>query len=216
MNLYIYGAGGLAYDTFELATRLNGKKHKWDEVFFIDDFDNNRSFLRKEVVSYNHAISNKDDSEIIVAVGEPLFRKQLFEKVKRDGFSITTLVDPSALISENVHVGKGTIILPFVCVSGNAEIGENVVVMPQTVFGHDTVICDGAIIGAQSFIGGHTVIGKSAYVASGSVISDRIIVGSDSVISLGSVVYKDVSDEAIVMGNPARMIRKNEEKRVFK
>lgn len=216
MQLYIYGAGGLANDVFELASRLNTKSQKWDDFYFIDDFNNNHLFLDKEVVSYDHAINNKKNAEIIIAIGEPALREKLYKKVKNDGFYIATLIDQSVIISENVNVGEGAIILPYVCASGNAKIGNNVVIMPQTVFGHDTVICDGAIIGAQTFIGGHTIIGENVYVASGSIISDRIQIGSDSIISLGSVVYKNVPAETIVMGNPSRVIRKNDDKRVFK
>lgn len=216
MDLFIYGAGGLAYDVIELIDRINYTNKMWSDIYFIDDFDFDRFFIKHKVVSYEFALNHKKSSEIVIAIGEPVFREQLFNKVKEDGFRIISLIDPTAMISDNVTLGEGCIVLPYVSISGTACVGKNVLIMPHAVFGHDTKICDGAIIGAQTFIGGHTTIGEKTYVASGSVIGDRIAIGSNVITSLGSVVFKDVPDNVIVMGNPARIIRKNEEAKVFK
>jgi len=46
--------------------------------------------------------------------------------------------------------------------------------------------------------------------------TDHIQIGNDVIISAGASVFKDVPDEAVAVGNPARIMKKNDQKRVFK
>src|SRR5438128_11670757 len=52
-----------------------------------------------------------------------------------------------------------------------------------------------------------TVISKGASIGSGSVILSNITIGENAIVGAGSVVTKDVPANAIVAGNPARLIR---------
>jgi acetyltransferase-like isoleucine patch superfamily enzyme len=41
-------------------------------------------------------------------------------------------------------------------------------------------------------------------------------IGHSSIIGMGSVVHIDIPDEVIALGNPTRVVRRNEDKKVFK
>ena len=60
------------------------------------------------------------------------------------------------------------------------------------------------------------MIGDRVFMGFLSGTKDHISVGNDVIISAGSIVFKDLPDETIVVGNPARIMKKNEDKRVFK
>jgi acetyltransferase-like isoleucine patch superfamily enzyme len=47
-------------------------------------------------------------------------------------------------------------------------------------------------------------------------VKQGLSVGGDSIVGMGAVVCKSVPDEVVAVGNPARIVRKNEEHRVFK
>ena len=49
----------------------------------------------------------------------------------------------------------------------------------------------------------------------GALILEKVSVGSESIVGMGSVVYRDIPDGVIALGNPARVARKNEDKKVF-
>jgi acetyltransferase-like isoleucine patch superfamily enzyme len=52
-----------------------------------------------------------------------------------------------------------------------------------------------------------TVIRKGASIGSGATILSNVTIGEDAIVGAGSVVTKDVPPNAIVAGNPARVLR---------
>jgi acetyltransferase-like isoleucine patch superfamily enzyme len=52
-----------------------------------------------------------------------------------------------------------------------------------------------------------TFVKKGASVGSGSTILSRVTIGENAIVGAGSVVVKDVPANAIVAGNPARVLR---------
>ena len=47
-------------------------------------------------------------------------------------------------------------------------------------------------------------------------IKEGLVIGSEVIVGMGSVVHYDIPDGMIALGNPARPMRRNVEKRVFK
>lgn len=52
------------------------------------------------------------------------------------------------------------------------------------------------------------VIGRNVWIGAGATILPGVTIGDNSVVGAGSVVTKDVPDDTIVAGNPARIIKK--------
>lgn len=83
-----------------------------------------------------------------------------------------------------IHIGEGTWILAG-----------------ASILNHD--VCRG--IDCQTYIGKHCVIGARSMILPGLHIGNQVVVGG------GSIVTKDVPDNCIVAGNPARIIKKGVE-----
>jgi acetyltransferase-like isoleucine patch superfamily enzyme len=52
-----------------------------------------------------------------------------------------------------------------------------------------------------------TVVKKGASIGSGSTILANVVIGEKAIVGAGSVVTKDVPPNAIVAGNPAKVLR---------
>lgn len=215
MNLLIYGAGGLALDIIDMAQRINKEQNRWRDVILLDDFNPNREYYNHKVINFEEALQYKNEAEMIIGLGEPIYREQLYNKCIEAGFHIISLIDPSAIVSECVSIGQGTIVLAYGYIVGNAQIGNNVVMMSRVIIGHDTVIGNHSVIGSVVPLGGGTIVGQRVYVANGSTVRDQLTIGDDSVIGMGSVVFSDVPEGMVVLGNPGRIIRRNEDHRIF-
>lgn len=104
------------------------------------------------------------------------------------------------------------------------KIGKDVIVMPGCLMmsAGGITIDDGAMIAAnvQLISNNHDLyerhiitckpvhIGKNAWIGAGATILPGVTVGDNAVVGAASVVTKDVAPDTIVVGNPARFIKR--------
>lgn len=211
MVLAIYCVGGFGRQVLELAWSVN----RWDKIIFVDDVTEKKVINGIPVYRFEDlAQGERNTIEFVIANGEPAYREVLYEKVKNAGFSLATIIPPQIPVLTGTKIGEGCIILDA-GISVDADIGENVVIDSKAIIGHHVTIKAHSFISAMVFIGGHTQIKERVFVAAGAKIKDRITIGQDAIISLGAVILRSVKPQAIMVGNPAKKIGDNLERRVF-
>jgi len=127
------------------------------------------------------------------------------------------------------EVGDNTKIGAFVEIQKNARIGKNCKISSHSF------VCEGVAIEDNVFVGHGvtfindaypratnsegelqsekdwnvepTLVKKGASIGSGATILSNLVVGENALVGAGSVVTHDVPDNAVVAGNPARLIR---------
>lgn len=218
MILGIYGSGGLGREVLELAKQINNIQKRWTEVIFIDDIRTDNIFQTSRVFSYQELKIeiSPEDIEIIIAVGEPKDRKLLAEKVTSNEYTLATLIHPNINIPTSTKIGSGTVICTQSIISCDVVIGENVYIQPNVLVGHNTVIDKNSVISGLVHIAGSCHIGHEAYIGMNACIKEDSKIGNETIIGMASVVVRDIPDAVIALGNPARPMKTNEDKKVFK
>jgi UDP-2-acetamido-3-amino-2,3-dideoxy-glucuronate N-acetyltransferase len=128
-----------------------------------------------------------------------------------DGSKIGTFVEiqKGARVGRNCKISSHSFICEGVTIEDNVFVGHHVVFINDpypratTKHGHMQSEADWKVV--------PTRVQQGASVGSGAVILCGVIIGEGALVGAGSVVTRDVPSRAIVVGNPARILRQVEE-----
>ncbi len=203
MILALYGAGAMGREFRQLAVKSGG----WSGFVFIDDHAEAEELTGSPVCRFQQfrARYTPEDTRFVVAIGEPRFRAEAFQRMTRAGYRGAVLVHGSACVSPDAELGEGTVVCHDVHIGSLAKIGRNCYLSRGASIGHDAVVGDHTRLGVNAFVGGHSVIGENCFIGAGALLRDRIRIGAMSVAALGAAVFEDVPDGVTVIGNPARI-----------
>ncbi|MBC6481022.1 MAG: acetyltransferase [Hormoscilla sp. GM7CHS1pb] len=137
-------------------------------------------------------------------------RRRLYELARSLGMKPVTAVHPSAIISPSAVLGEGATVMAGAIINAGAILGENVIVNSGAIVEHDCAIGNHVHIATGARLAGAVRISDNTHIGIGATIRQLIKVGKGSAIGAGAVVVKDVPDGQILIGNPARLLRRNQ------
>jgi acetyltransferase-like isoleucine patch superfamily enzyme len=114
-------------------------------------------------------------------------------------------------IQKNATVGQRCKISSHTFICEGVKIEDNVFVGHSVTFINDSypraTAADGGLQTERDWKVEQTLVKKGASIGSGSTILSNVVIGENAIIGAGSVVTKDVPADAIVAGNPAKVLR---------
>lgn len=114
-------------------------------------------------------------------------------------------IQKNSKIGKNCKISSHTFICEGVTVEDNVFVGHGVVFINDSY--PRATNPDGSLQTEQNWKVEKTLIKKGASVGSGATILANVTIGENAIVGAGSVVTKSVPANAIVAGNPARVLR---------
>jgi sugar O-acyltransferase (sialic acid O-acetyltransferase NeuD family) len=212
-NLVIYG--GSFTNLIKLIDFINRDKPTWKVVGYLDDvlFGKKREIMGYPVLGTGKDIAKYNNKNMYFTnnVGaDTRSRLKVTELLEKHNVKFANLIAPN-VDTNYVKIGKDVTILDGAKLGVNIEIGNHVLIRWASIITHDNKIDDHAFIGPGVTVCGYTHIGAGTYVGAGSTINEKIKIGSWCTVGSGSTVIRDVEDNDVVAGVPAKSIasRKN-------
>ncbi|MCR4895644.1 MAG: acetyltransferase [Lachnospiraceae bacterium] len=213
-NILLIGGGGHCHSVLDTLLRSDS----YEKIGVIaKDADNYRELEADSIVS-NYLVGIDADLSVLFSehwgsafitlgsIGDPSGRKHIGSVIQEIGFSIPTIIDPSAIVSEQANLGVGVFVGKNAIVNIGCRIGSHSIINTGAIIEHDCRINDFVHISPGSLLCGSVSIGEETHIGAGSVIRQCIRIGKNSLIGAGSVVVTDIPDHVTAYGNPCKVI----------
>lgn len=151
LNLMILGAGSHGHGVMEIA-KMTGV---FGKIAFLDDNVAGGDVLGR---CEDYLSFQREFPVAFPAFGENELRALWIERLQNAGFLIPRLVHPSAIVSGNVEIGEGTVIMAQVTVNPGAKIGDGCILAPNSMASF------GSTIGSYSHLDSGCIVAKDVRV----------------------------------------------------
>lgn len=133
---------------------------------------------------------------------------------------INARIEPGAIIRDQVEIGNNAVIMMGAIINIGAEIGDKSMIDMGAVLGGRAIVGKNSHIGAGAVLAGviepasaqPVRIGDNVIVGANAVVLEGIQVGNGAVIGAGAVVTKDVAENSVVAGVPAKVLKIKDQK----
>lgn len=217
MNIYaIVGAGGFGREVLPLVREQIGMFSQGEfRIVFVDDgCQENEVNGVKVLTSEEYKAIDADEKFFSIAIGSSKSREKIATDMVLAGakpFSVSSI--GNSFVLDGNTIGEGSILCPFTIVTSNAKIGKHFQANIYAYVAHDCVIGDFVTFAPGVKCNGNVTIEDHAYIGTGAIIKQGtperpIVIGEGAVVGMGAVVTKSVAPGTVVVGNPAKPLRK--------
>lgn len=153
---------------------------------------------------------NMKARQLIIAMSIPGQRYDAKNEADLYGrWDYSPLIDPSCIVAKTSTIEEGCVINCHSTVASCSHLQSFVHLNRHASIGHDNTIGSFVSIGPGAVLAGKVKIGPGSFIGAGAVVAPEVKIGSNVTVGAGAVVIRDVPDNAVVVGNPARIIKSN-------
>jgi sugar O-acyltransferase (sialic acid O-acetyltransferase NeuD family) len=167
----------------------------------------NINYLGKETEA--NLASFFSENNFFVSIGDNLIRGKILDNLtKQYNKSAINVIHEKAICSDFVefHSEGGILIAANATINPFVKIGKGVICNTSCSIDHECSIGNFVHIAPSAVLCGNVEVGEYSFIGANSVIKQGVVIGKNVIIGAGSVVIKDIPDNAIIAGNPAKSL----------
>lgn len=145
--------------------------------------------------------------KFILGIGDNRIRQKVAGLILSKKKLVLNVIHPFSIISNCATFGTGNFIAANVTVNALAKISDNCILNTGCIVEHECLIANGVHIAPGTVLAGNVTIGENSFIGANSVVKQGIKIGNGVTVGAGSVVIKDIPDNEIWVGNPAKKLK---------
>jgi sugar O-acyltransferase (sialic acid O-acetyltransferase NeuD family) len=211
--MLIIGAKGFAKKVLEIFHQNN----QLENLVFYDDVNTDigdlvyGKFPIIKKVDDAKKYFNEIDAKFTLGIGNPKLRRKLYRKFSAIGGLFTSTISKTSIIGHyGNNIGEGSNIMVNAVLNNDIIIGKGTIINQLASISHDVNIGEFCEICPNVSIAGNCKIGDLVFIGTGAIVLPKINIGKNVIIGAGSVVTKDIADNSVAVGSPARVIKELE------
>lgn len=163
------------------------------------------------IADLQHLKNECDATAVYCPIGNNKLRVRFLEYAKSLGYKTPCFVHSSVIMHSSVTIGDGVYILLGAKIMPYTKIDDYVMISMNALVAHHNHLKRGTFISTGVNFGASITANENSYIGIGATIMTGIHnLGKDCVVGAGAVVIRDVPDNAVVAGVPAKIIKTND------
>lgn len=206
-SVVIVGAGGLGREVFRMLENSGTKV-----IGFVDNMPAGKVIIKgKNGIEYR--ILGDDNWMLdkafryVIAIGDPFVRKKIYDKLAKTANRLYNFCKFPAYLGGDILIGEGTIICPGAVITEHVRIGKCCIINVNCSIGHDVEMGDFVSVHPLCSISGHMKIEDCCEIGNGTSTIPSVTIHKDSLIGAGSVITRDIPENSVAYGVPAKRKR---------
>lgn len=200
-GIIIIGSGGHGKVVANIAEQLG----IYSQIAYLDDNASGCFFKYKILGKIDEFRKWMIHNDFVVAIGNPQIRREIQEKIVQSGATVSSLIHPTAVVAEEVLIGKGTVVMANSVINSGSVIGKGVIINTGSTIDHDCFIGDFVHVAPGVNISGTVEVGYDTWIGVGSCVINNVKICHGCMIGAGAVVVGDLDKEGIYIGIPAKL-----------
>ena len=137
--------------------------------------------------------------------------------------NVNARIEPGCFIREHVSIGDNAVIMMGAVINIGAKIGEGTMIDMGVVLGGRAEVGKRCHIGAGAVLAGvieppsatPVIVEDDVLIGANAVVIEGVHIGQGAVVGAGSIVTHDVPAGAVVVGNPARIVKEQKDEKTI-
>ena len=204
-DLIILGTGIHSLEMVEIIERINAAAPVWRLAGFLSPDGKGIGESRNGYLVFDgpEGMSRFPDASLVPDNEWPKEIPLPWERV-------VSIADPSVFVSRTAVIGRGCVVYPHGYIGANAVLGDRVFMLAGCTVNHDDVIGNNVALTSGVTLAGSVVVGNGCYMGQNCTVRQFLHIGECSTVGMGAVVVRDVPPNAVMAGNPARVLQMKE------
>ena len=209
-HLIIVGARGWGREVYAAAKGTKAyQSGEYDIKGFLDSKVDALEGLKGDfppILSTPEAYEIQPNDVFFIAMGEPKWRKYYAELMEAKGAKFMSIICEASYVNPTAIIGEGSFVAGWSVISDNVQLGKHTIVHVFSDLGHDVKVGDYSSIESYVFLGGYAEVGQESVMHVRSTLIAHKKIGNNVHVGSSSVVMRNVKDGLHMFGNPAQKI----------
>lgn len=136
----------------------------------------------------------KDVAVGIGFLGNNSLRTDLYKRLKKIGYNLPVVCDPSAIVASGVSIGEGAFIGKRVILNTDSQVGKMCIINTGAIVEHDCQIGDFSHVSVGTVLCGEVTIGMEAFIGANATVIQGRNVADGCIVGAGEVIRKNVTN----------------------
>lgn len=139
-------------------------------------------------------------------MGQSRVRNCIYHELKRIGFTLPLIADPSAIIADDVLIGEGTFVGKGAIINSETTVGKMCIINTKAVLEHEVSVGDFCHISVGAILCGQALVEENTFIGAGATVIQGIHIGEGSMIGAGTTIVRNVDKKMQVYGKIKKSI----------